>query len=221
MNRQTEINIQRLVDNELTETERIDLLRQADQHPHLWKEISLAMVEDRIWSGVVAETGRIESPISGAGTEKPVPRSEMPRWQWLGAQLMMTAAAAMLVFTLAIRWNQPPVAPGPGSPSAGPVAAQSGRSDPGPASNERLAVNREPWQLQVNDQVQVPLYSDPAQALEQWKQSNGQMDAEFQRLLLRAGYRMMPEVDYMTGNAADGRSFVVPIRQFRVRRYGQ
>ena len=226
--RSIEQTISRLVDNELSAAQRAAFVRQADDQPELWRETALALIEDRVWSSVFEEQAGDSAPTRresrlpiASGTRKP--GSDNNWWQRNVPRLMLTAAAVMLALTVALRFN--PVDRTPrgldGGAVAGPATPLPDSTANPPTPGNTLAVNQEPYMLQMDDDLQVPLYQSFGPMHEELAQLDLSVDPIVQQEFLRAGYQVQPHIKYITGNAPDGRSFVVPVQSYRVRRFVQ
>ena len=224
MNEKHELMIQRMVDDELDENQRAEFLKLADTNPELWRETALAFVEDRVWSSVVSEPASSESKLAATSNGKPereAPAARRRPWWWqYGPQLMMTAALVMFVFALSLRFN--PVDRSPGAPSDGDIARNNDpitepEESPGPGGSQLVS---QPMRLQVNDNFDVPVYEDPQRFREELQRLT-HLDPGLLKRFEEAGYQVVPDIQYITGNSQDGRSFIVPIQRFQVRRLGQ
>ena len=219
MNANYEQLIQRMVDNELDESQRTEFLKLAESHPELWRETALAFVEDQIWSGAVTRQRRpVESPIPGAGTEKAAFPRRSVWWMQYGPQLMMTAASVMLVLSLALRFNPVPQLPGPAPDAA--VARSAPETPPSASLGPGGQLVSQPLRLQVNDSFDVPIYEDEARFREELQRLS-QLDPATLKRFQQAGYQVRPDIQYLQGNSQDGRSFIVPVQRLQIRRMGQ
>ncbi len=233
--------IQRLVDNELGESEVAKFLQLADQNPELWRQISLAFVEDQAWSSFM------NSPLAdkvsekadwqvgqndGVGTEPtslPRPAKSNPvsssqtTWSKFGPQLLMTAAAVLFVLTLALRFNPVESSPGPtpDHPFSGDIAKNDDSSSIASLGHEqaKLASEQVPYRLQTGD-VEIPIYEDQ-QLLQTELQRMTQLTPDIVLQLRNAGYSVSPQISYIGGQLPDGRQIVMPVQQFQIDRFGQ
>ena len=220
MNQKHEQMIQRLIDNELNEQDRAEVLKYAEQHPELWRQISLAFVEDRVWSSFVsADSNQTAAVVDEAGTGKTSTARRRPWWLQYGPQLMMTAASVLFVLTLALQLNPVDRRPGP-APSGGSMAQKPDSGLPADdliRDGEQLV--SEPYRLQMGD-MELPVYDDRGR-FEQELQRIQELDPAMARRFLDAGYHIQPDVHYITGALPDGRRVVMPVQRFQVIRIGQ
>ena len=240
MNEKHELMIQRLVDNELDEQGRTEFLRQAESNPELWRQAVLSFVEDCVWSSTVGFTGSSNQAGTnsktnqtaagdsiakdGAGTENVVTTRQKPWWLQYGPQLMMTAASVLFVLTLALQLN--PV----GNRNAANDDLVANRSPESPSTEERTDPKdplgpsgsqyaSEPYRVRMND-VEVPVYEDPSRFRQEILKA-GELDPAVLERFQQAGLRVQPDFRYIAGRLGDGRSVLVPVQSFRVKRIGQ
>lgn len=242
MNPENEIAVQRLVDNELNEQEVAEFLQRAESDSQLWRMATLAFLEERVWSSVACETSRTTTALStndaptptvatpaelnGAGTNvdrELSPRTHSLRWKRYAGQLLVTAALVFLALNIALRFN--PVEPDSGKAASadndstnGQLAESDRSADPAMSlENNQNLVSAEPYQLQLDDSTTVPLvYTDDESMLRAMQDERVQVDPTFRRQMLDFGYQVKPRIRYMSGQADDGRSFIVPVQSFRL-----
>ncbi len=203
-----EQTIQRLVDNQLTDLQRRQLLLTAEQQPELWRQLAVAFIEDRVWSAAIAGPPAGQSwlhadelpPADKPSLEQPTTSLFQKPW-WIAL-----AAAALLTLTVAVR-----LAVEPDAAAVGPAPPGVTQVPPGnPAAADQ------PYMLQVNDNLQVPLYQELNPLREHLTRVDPQSDPALQGILRNPGLSIRPDVRYIRGIAPDGRSFVVPVQQFRI-----
>lgn len=186
--------IQRLVDNRLPESERAAVLLAADQDPEIWRRLALAFVEEQVWSSAIplAAKAAPRVPESDVVPRKFIssPGASMFRSPW-----MLALAGLMLVgVTIGIRMLVDP-----------------------PATDSRIASSSvpssEPFFLDLGGE-QVPLY-ESTEPLREYMASGA--DREMIERFWQDGIDVQPDTRYISGTASDGRAFVVPVRQYRLR----
>ena len=91
--------LDRLVDGELSEQERVDLLRELDGQPTGWRQCALSFIESQLWQHELTRDHAPDPSQVSAATERPDVRP-MRYVGWL-----VTAAAVMLAFTFGQRWD--------------------------------------------------------------------------------------------------------------------
>lgn len=198
-----EQTIHRLVDNQLSETDRAELLLAADQNPQLWRRITLAFIEEQVWSSAISGKNResnLRPHINNAllaSKQAASSASSIKPW------FLALAAVVLIAVTISIRMI---TMGGDNTSTATPI-------DP---DREKVAVNNEPYMLEMGDQ-KVPLYERSDLMSDFLARSEGELSPELLQYLQNAGLDVQPKTRYITGNAPDGRSFVFPVRQFSVR----
>jgi len=91
------IQIDRLVDGQLTEPQRRRLLTRLDHQPDGWRRCALAFLEAQSWREALGPMVRPESPVSVAPATRPVARRG-------GRPKRLGALAAMAASFLAAFW---------------------------------------------------------------------------------------------------------------------
>ena len=226
-----ETELQKLIDGELDLPATKRLLQSADATPSHWREIAVALVEDKLWqrSFQQAETHAQSSTDNFDDTltrAPPTPESTAeanpalttgkpgpPWWLALAAGLFLAAGAGYLTGsrpTATIKTNsQNQIAEG---------AIKGNRS-------VRAEEAQLEYQLELTDAMgigksSVPLYcARRVNALPPSQRSAfaaaGPSDQEIQRLQ-QLGYQLQQNVDYLSGRLKDGRTFVVPVQTINV-----
>ncbi len=203
----TERTIQRLVDNQLGARARREFLLAADQQPELWRRAALAFVEEQVWKATIpsaaTEPVRVrESALAKPGLKRaPASASSIAARPWL----LALAAVIMVGLTIALRLAT--------APDPRPFDMVDGRAEVPGAS---LVVNDGPYMLQMSDDLQIPLYPQMDVNPSRLAGYPREFDPRVRQQLLDAGYELQPDVRYITGNAPDGRPFIVPVQQFRI-----
>ena len=218
--------LDRLVDGELSETERADLLRRIERAPDGWRCCALAFLEAQAWRSEAKAL--VNEPAAahdgGAAYERPAPAAWRRPVFW-----MPLATAATLIFGWAsyvskLDPSQPEVA-GVAAPQNGVVSVVDGarqasilanpnEAAPGDPQNLRLVVRRGPnGEQQV---VEVPLVGiqDLNEALlGQWSQT---LSPEMVRMLEQSGNQIVRQRRLVPVDLGDGRRVVVPMDQVEI-----
>lgn len=230
-NLEHDLQIQRLIDGELTRPEIQHLLRTANSQPDLWRELAVAFVEDRIFASesrrFSRDEGRILEPaVSPAAT--PPAAGGMPgsaaqatsAWRstglWLAAAAIMFCAAG-LGFLLGRDQGA-----SQGSAPTNLVASSTGGN-----ANNQVAANG-PYVFQLLDSQGQPipntavplLFEEDARRLG-YNPAQAAIPPEVQSQFRRAGLEVEPEVKYINGRFPGGAQFTVPYSDLKVRSYGQ
>jgi len=230
-NLEHDLQIQRLIDGELSRSEIQQLLRTANSQPDLWRELAVAFVEDRIFASESRRfsqgEGRVLEPAASPAAIPPA-AGGMPgsiaksASSWRNAGLWLSAAAMMLCAAglgfLAGRdqgANQTPA-------GANVLAGSADGSD----SNQVAATG--PYMFQLLDDKGQPipnttvplLFEADAQRLG-YDPARAAIPAEVQSQFRRAGLELEPEVKYIKGRFPGGPQFTVPYSDLKIRSYGQ
>ena len=234
--------LDRLVDGELPEGQRRELLTSLDQQPDGWRRCALAFLEAQSWGEALGEVVRADrglSPFAESAEKKgTVPlatattslASAAP--QVVAAQrtpasgnswksLLAMAASFLVTFALGMglqrMWNSPPNTTSPGTavaPSPGDVA-KSPIPEATPASNEQV-------QVSVNDpNGQSHLFNLPLVNVSQAPQELFQQHAtvvpdNVRQALEQSGRQVRQQRQFCPVTLPDGRQVIVPIDQVEV-----
>lgn len=222
-----------LVDGELADDQRRELLAWCEREPDGWRRCALAFLEAQNWSQVF---GNLTAPVrrpstvrdSGAATRSPdsphAPREESlvrpalwrPR-QW-GTMLAMAASVA-LAFTLgvwmrdagAVRRFAPDGAAMRLVENKSPPQALQGRPEPG---SPQTGVDAGGWS-QAAGEIQLPVTAD------NWPMAEpSAMPDDVRRALERLGHRVEQRRQLVPYRLRDGRRVVVPVDQVEVQPVG-
>jgi len=219
--------LDRLVDGELSEAERRQLIAALDEQPDGWRRCALAFLEAQSWED---DLGAIAHPLPAAARPqtaaiRPPATIQSQSW-WRTANLGSLAALAagiMLCFALGIsagRWLDRPAAGyrllDRGSEGL-PLAAMGGRVD---RSADAIA---RPMDHAAADQVtllaegrdgmvpvQVPILKDPALAAG-WLNASPPLPADVRQALEGLGRRVREHRQLIPVRMGDGREVVVPV----------
>ncbi len=218
--------LDRLVDGELSETERAELLRRIERAPDGWRCCGLTFLEAQAWRNEAKSLVNEPAAVGGSGPlyERPAPAAWRRPVFW-----MPLATAATLIFGWALYVSkfdpsQRDVA-GVAAPPNGVVSvvdgaqqasisASSNEPAPGEPQNLRLVVRRGPnGEQQV---VEVPLVGiqDMNEALlGQWSQT---LSPEMVRMLEQSGNQIVRQRRLVPVDLGDGRRVVVPMDQVEI-----
>lgn len=220
-----------LVDGELDEVQRRELLAWCEREPDAWRRCALAFLEAQSWSKVLGDlaeerSAKLPQPTSHeavAPARLSRPQSFWNRRNW-GTMLAM-AASVVLAFTLGLKIReaerageiparQPTLNVVDNQTSTNPTASLSGRPEQGQAS-ARLAVGGS-----SADGIQVPVVAGD-QLDGGWLLSQpSAVPEEVRRALERMGHRVEQQRRLVPYRLGDGRRVVVPVDQVEVRPVG-
>jgi hypothetical protein len=201
----------RLVDGELSETERKELLTSLDREPDGWRRCALAFLEAQCWK---KELRDLRQTVSACAVPFASPRHARKRSSsplGLLGTLMAMAATFFLALGIGAWWlnyNQHGLAPGPDQ-----IAGRSG--EPSATANSSA-----PWQM-------VKLFpagsTDPNQAIQLPALVRDRIDENWLRNLpapipesvaenlRRNGYKVQTQQELLPLRLDDGRQLVVPV----------
>lgn len=250
MNESDRMQVQRLVDGELNRQQTRGLLQQAETDAGLYRQIALAMVEQQVLvremnalEGLGGRTGvgcGNGSTVLSADSPPVVPvhgsRSGGTSGIWSRGPFgqlpafLATAAALLLMTWVGYRIGQAGL--GGGSGSGGAVSGTglaSGQVAPlliQPRSEQDAWERYAPYRMQMVSNEGGTLEEIPVMPISMAREMGLQYDPapipeDLQRRFNRQGYRVQPEIQYISGQMPDGRQVVVPVQKNRVTPYGQ
>ncbi len=211
----------RLVDGELTETERHQLLASLDQEPDGWRRCALAFLESQSWKKELGNLRQnvLAAPLQVAQTTQ---RKASP-FGPLGT-LMAMAASFLLVLGAGVWWQQS------GRHSPDPFNQLAGKTDQQPATIlSAPQTGSPPWQMvsltpagstDPSQVVQLPAL-ERDRIDEQWLQNlPSAIPPQVLQALRRNGYQVHTQEAFMPMPLKDGRRLVVPVDQVELKYVG-
>jgi hypothetical protein len=225
-----ELQIQRLVDGQLSRPQMQQLLKAAERQPELWRELAVAFVEDRILAGEARRfasglvqpdsLGEANAAANKLNGPSPTPRIT-PGWRSAGLWL---SAAAMLLCSAGLGFlagrGQPPVpSPAPGGNLVAEQVLPPGNVRPQPTA---------PYTFQLVDNqgqpipnAALPLFTEETAAQLGYNPVRAAIPPQLQSEFRRAGYELEPEIKFIQGRMNDGRRVTFPYSDLKLRSYGQ
>jgi hypothetical protein len=229
-----DMHFDRLVDDEMNEEERRELLGRLDDEPGGWRRCALAFLESQCWRQVLGETRDRRDSLAAVlqSTAKPVdaaptvPCEPAPRNLWLGRAKVLSAMAASFLAALWLgtaaqrnwsdhRGNGP-----------SPMIAANQQVRPSMTPIESHASPANPWHMvavsapSVGRQLQVPAV-ERDNVDEQWRKSvPPAIPDNVMQALARTGHQIEQQREYMPVPLQDGRQLVVPVDRVNVRYVG-
>lgn len=224
----TPLQRQRLIDGEMSHSERADLLNGLDKDPSQWKALAIGLLEELVWIQQFPKSleNKQEKAPSLAPTQIPLadrseylqPHDKETTGRWGARELGALATAAVLF--LAFGWfvgrlallNDSRYVQEHGLYSAAkpPVGQDSG--------NQAML----PQGMFVEDQFahEIPLLDakevDPKLLL-----ANEALEfAKLNQQLKRKGYQLDVQPQYFSGKLDDGRKVLVPVHNVSLKPYG-
>jgi hypothetical protein len=215
-----DILFDRLVDGELSATERRALLESLDSRPHGWRQCALAFLESQSWQQELRQT--VAKPTTTAFAAKSTaPKSPAKRTTMRAATLWLAVAAALLVaFKLGSleRGSAIPIAVDPvktneslvnAPPNAGAAAPNAAK--PGDALN--LWVRDDAGQLR---RVRVPLVDAGALDPNLGVQFQTGVPDDIRNRLQDHGYTVQSKHRYAPLWLDNGRQMIVPVEDTKI-----
>ena len=223
------IYLQRLVDGELDRDETRKMLQMAEDNPILWREMASAFAENQLWNtgfqklelGVDPENTKTVRPASNGNQH-----THRISWFAMAALVMVSLTAGLLIGQYQNSGNMI-AEPGTNPPQPRTMAKVETPADSAPslADNQTpsitSAVNFSPdYQMELQDangnavfDTEVPLYElTTANKAGYRVDRQPQLPPELVQRVIKRGYWMDQNVNYVSGRLDDGRLFVVPVR---------
>ena len=218
----TELDLQRLVDGEMSDDERREFLYRLDSDPQTWREVALAFVEDQVWCQKLKDA---ESVI-GQQQERPMKTPTGVSHSRLKTVLQL-AACLLLTLTVGYQWGRQnprsertgaePIAAIP--QPAGPDSDVASQPNPPPvtvANNQPQPACR--LQLTAGGDggvrtLELPVYESFQLDSDAWQLPNSESIELLNEELVEHGYRVDRQTNFLTGQMSDGRHVVVPIHR--------
>jgi hypothetical protein len=234
-----ELQIQRLVDGEMTRSQTRQLLQSAELEPGLYRELAIAFAEDRILASETKRFTRVASGRSDWGVEPLEDPEEIAgeastktsallnraagqhggpsAWRnaglWLAAAAMLLCAAGLGF--LAGRDGKPT---SPSDLLAGKAGLPSATAVRESGSYTFQLVDN---QGQPIPNASLPLLTEEAAAQLGYNPSRAAIPPALQSEFRRAGYELKPEIKFIEGRLNDGRRVTLPYSDLKIRSYGQ
>jgi anti-sigma factor RsiW len=189
--------IDQLVDAELPDNERRELLLRLESEPDGWRHCALAFLEAQSWSqafGPLAATGRPDSRLVLVGKGR-----HRKRRRWSLARLSALAAGFALVFALGWGLHR--------GPTDNSVPAPNMRTEASPSTPFPQSVDSTPVEL-AQGQSRAP------------ESARSTLPDEVAQLWEQRGYQTERESRVISMELKDGRRLDMPIEEVRVQYIG-
>jgi hypothetical protein len=222
----------RLVDDELSESQRNELLSSLDQEPDGWRRCALAFLEAQCWKKELGGLRQIV-PAGSPAAESITQPKKQDSWPFrLSGTLLAMAASFLMVMGAGILWQQWDNQSG-GNQIAGNAGGQQAKTTSSPqtaiAQASSQPNNAAPWQwvklspagsTDSEQTVQLPAIQRD-RIDEQWLKSlPSPMPENVVQALRRNGYEVQTQQELMPMPLKDGRRLVVPVDQVEVHYVG-
>ena len=221
------LDLQRIVDGELSHELRCELLRALGPDSSQWQELALLLLEDQELSKQIRSEPPIE-PLSlvRASLESDVLRTTRSKKSSLGYRLL--AVCAIFSVGLGSGFWFKAIAPEAASTSQASSLTKSDMpsafpSDPNRASGASFDYVS-PWRVRVENAsdraIEIPLV-DAREIDPQLILANNALEiAKLNQQLKRRGYELEAKPTMYSGALEDGRRIMVPIHNVSLRPYG-
>ena len=214
--------LDRLVDGELGQEERRELLASLDDEPGAWRRCALAFLEAQTWCWQLSQLAG--EPILAQASSGPVAVGTSPstgRTTSFWGKYLAIAAGLIVAFGLGTRFQAPGTLP-PGASSAAVAQAAEDDSDPDVFESaddfdsdapETLTLaagdEADPFELQVVNASEddQDFMADQVSAI----------PADFLLELKQAGLEVTSEKRLWPIDLSDGRRLIVPVEQIEIR----
>lgn len=231
-----------LVDGELDEHRRGELLSRLDEQPDGWRRCALAFLEVQAWRQGLAGLGRQTDVQPPAHDQRPAVEATAPaarqtlrHWSWPSPGMLLAMAASFLIaFAAALAWRggwpERDLAPAAGQlagaieqPSVEPRQDSSGlaQSDSGePAAVDPYGVVTllvEAGPEGRPSEVQLPVVVSSRLDPEWFAERPFPLPEDVVRALREAGHEVRQERQLWPLRLDDGRQLIVPVDQVDVR----
>lgn len=201
--------LDRLVDGELNEAERRELLLRLDQAPQGWRRCALAFLEAQAWRSEVRAAVTEPTPVVRPATTA--------RHNWKGPALyipLAMAAGFLLTFVLLKKWDGSNPMAHIQVPDGGSVQVVENAPSTS-AQNLRLVVDGTVGERQK--MVEVPLVDARRMNEALFGAGSQSLPPDFVRMLEQAGHQVVRERRLVPVDLNDGRQVVVPMDQVEIR----
>ncbi len=197
--------IDRLVDNELGEPERRELLLELDRRPDAWKLCALAFLENQAWAPAIREVVVLARP-------SPAPPPARRRHRWLAAACVMSSLFGLGVLSGTMLRREtpeptvaanPPVAPLPDAPR---LAGFVQLTRPGEAPG---------------NSIPIPVLSGTNLKDRLTEQARPMVPEYVRSVWERQGYELRENREVVSLGLDDGRRVAIPVDQVQVKYVGQ
>ena len=231
------LELQRLVDGELSREDTKKLLARAENEPEHWREMACAFVENQFWS---ADFDALEAEYQSVPPKKTLasPSGNASSHSALSPHWLSIAAGMMLALTVGLMAGQidflkPDTSAIPAGTSIADTAPTIGQTNQMPLDNGMVSAGdqnnggittvgyRPDYHLELEDingnpvfDSEVPLYNWST-ARDAGYRMNQPLPTEFVERVRKQGFRLNQDTNYVSGRLDDGRMFIVPVQTIR------
>ena len=230
MNTLDDRRFDRLVDGELSEAERRELLAGLDNEPGGWRRCALAFLEAQCWKDAFRTLAGQQRPSAAVVQAAPRKRSA---WLHRGEKAMALAAmflVALLLGSWLQQWRTPAGIPAMGGGSQVATAKVPSLPGPGPMLVPPGPASEGPWQMVTlapsmgtsddGTPIQLPAM-ERKNVDDNWVRSvPAAVPDDVLQALHRSGYQVQQRRELVPVPMKDGRRLLVPMDQVEVRYVG-
>ncbi len=221
------LDLQRIVDGELSHELRAELLRALGPDSSQWQELALLLLEDQELSKqILREPPIAPKHLIRASLESDAPPSTRARKSSLGYRLL--AVCAIFAVGLGSGFWFKAIAPQTASSSQAPSLTKSDAPSTFSSDSNRASGASfdyvSPWRVRVENAsdraIEIPLV-DAREIDPQLILANNALEiAKLNQQLKRRGYELEAKPTMYSGALEDGRRIMVPIHNVSLRPYG-
>lgn len=228
-NLDTKLQLQRLVDGELSLSQTQQLLLAAESEPALWKKMASMFVEDqflgRAFTAEDLASGNLSVRRASKARNNAMPQAT--RWMSLAASLALAVAVGFLVGSRPAAFDSPVDSTAVASLDSRSELATDNRADSTLVESSQPAVAASEltpavYRMQVEDpdgnqfiDSELPFYPIRGERDLKMLKPPTVPDA-WQQQARKSGYQLDQHVRYLSGRMNDGRRFVIPVRNYRL-----
>ncbi|MGA2059008.1 MAG: hypothetical protein ABSG67_00900 [Thermoguttaceae bacterium] len=242
--RPTPESFDRLVDGELSESQRTELLNSLDQEPDGWRRCALAFLEAQCWKkelgGLRQSMPAAQAPVLSAVAPSPRPTKRRSSPFGLAGTLTAMAATFLLFLGAGVLWQHSGNRLGNffGAPGSNQIAGNLGGNSATTPSGIQTAVAQndsqpnnasKPWQwvrlspagsANPGESVRLPVLERDRMD-QQWLQNlPSPIPQSVVQALQRSGYQVQRQQELMPLPLKDGRQLVVPVDKVQLQYVG-
>lgn len=225
-----------LVDGELPDDARRELLLAFERDPAGWRRCALAFLEAQQWQSEFGAMTRRPEGATGSSlpvqTAKTSPRNDVAWSRFKPGSLFALAAGVLIVFGLGLaasRWTRQGVGSGDGAmPMVAHAPRHVGQSHMGPGQLMPAAATS-PWQAVTlsepgpggkASEVAVPVLDGTLADADWWQAAPSALPDELRRMIESRGHHVVQQRELLPVQLDDGRQALVPVDQVEIQPVG-
>ncbi len=223
-----ESRLDRLVDGELNETARRELLLQFEREPEGWRRCALAFLEAQCWKQELGVMSRLPEVVSAQSAPQPTPaslpaatvRTAVSRWrQNLATALTMGACFLIaLAIGVSIRGKGPHGADANLSTVTAPLSPNDSQATPiSQPADELITVDGADG---ATESLRVPRAHRDAIDQNVAEQGPDAIPPAVQQAFQRAGHEVVQQREIVPGQMYNGRQLMVPVDHVEIHYVG-